>query len=107
MLDQQTLERIDAEISRWSSRISFQIDCRDRVQRTFARLADVLGFENPPGKDIAKLRIAGRAENFSDTIAVWFDRKESSNVVMYLERSDEMIQHFRSVFLEQMDAAKP
>jgi hypothetical protein len=107
VLSQHILERIDTAILRYASRISYQIDCKDGVQRTFRRLSDLLAFENPPSKDISKLRIVGRSPETSNDLRVWFDRGNIRNVGMDLEGDEQMIRDFVEGLEEQLAAAKP
>jgi hypothetical protein len=74
------LENLQNHLQKWVTNFNYEIISKDSLKREFSTLGDLLGFENPPSKDIETLRLRGSSNDLEARVWVKFDKDVRRNI---------------------------
>ncbi|MDX6557950.1 MAG: hypothetical protein QOF72_999 [Blastocatellia bacterium] len=101
------LERLSLRLRNLANRISFEIECKDKLKREFATLQELLDFENPPSKEIQSLRIMASSEDLNTRIWLKLENDTARNIFVSIEGDESAALSANDSLEEIFSAIRP
>lgn len=107
VLTSDELIKLSTGLKDVTNEIDFEAECADNIKRQFALLAELLEFENPPKKDIKALWITASSRDRKTRLLLKFDNDSSSNILIFIEGSEENVVAINDLVEERISSMKP
>ncbi len=101
------LENLHNRLQKWVTNFNFEVTSKDSLKREFSTLNDLLGFENPPNKDIESLRLRAYSESLDTRVWIKFDKDSLRNIFISIEGDEEAAVAINDSLEESFSAIKP
>lgn len=88
---------------------SFEIraDCADDVARTFKTVKELAAFENAKGKEIRRLHISARSDDFKERATIDFSGSRWRGISLDFEARDDVVSRLRTEVLDLIKEMQP
>jgi|GEM_PF-4059025 len=101
------LSKLYDSLEQLSLKPKLEIQCADGIEREFSGLGDLLNFENPPNKDIQRLRIRARSEDLKTYVSIKLDNSRWHNIALSVEGREEDVIQMSEQVDERLAAMRP
>jgi hypothetical protein len=87
--------------------LEIRTDCADDVSRTFKTLSELIAFENPRGKEIRRLHISARSDDFTRRASIDLSGSRWYGISLDFLARDDVVTRLRTEILDIIGGMRP
>ena len=87
--------------------LEIRADCADDVARTFKTVKELAAFENPKGKEIRRLDICARSDDFKKRATIELSGSWWTGIFLDFQARDDVVSHLRTKVLDLIEGMRP
>jgi len=107
VLTSHDLEKFCARTNGWFFKFDFEVTCKDKLNREFSTLEELLEFENSRAKDIQTLRVFGISKDTQTHLWLKFDKDLMRNIFISLEGNEDTVDGVNEAIEDSLSMMKP
>ena len=87
--------------------LEIRADCANGVARTFQTLSELVVFENPQGKEIRRLHISARSDDFTKRATIDLSGSRWRGISLEFHARDDVMSRLRTEVLDIIEGMRP
>ena len=107
VIGEDELKRLSNLLSERIGTLDIQADCADNVARTFKNIKDLTGFDNARGRQIRRLRLSARSDDFKKRATINLSGSRWQGISLNFEARDDVVARLRAETLSIIEGMRP
>jgi hypothetical protein len=107
VIGEDELKKLTRLLSDRIGALEIRADCADDVARTFTTLSELVAFENPQGKEIRRLYISARSDDFTKRATIDLFGSRWRGISLEFHARDDVVSRLRTEVLDVVGGMRP